>query len=157
MSTAGQTATQANDFLALEARLISLLKASVAGLTPAVHVLSAADLADVKAGNQRVPAIHVIYGGYQIAEDQGTRVLLDHTWHAIAVVRHLGATRTGEKARAQMGPLLSLVMSTLLGASIAGATRPLSLAPTPRPWHEAGTQYVPSTFIAQTIFHKTTH
>lgn len=155
MSTADLSVLQANEFLALEARLIALLKAGLAGQTPAVHVLSAAELADVKAGNQRVPAIHVIYGGYQIAEDQGARVLLDHTWHAITVVRHLGTTRTGEKARAYMGPLLALVMSTLLGARIDGSTRPLALAPPPRPWHEAGTQYVPSSFIAQTIFHKT--
>lgn len=155
MSTADLTVLQANEFLALETRLVELLKAAVAGQTPAVHVLSAADLADVKAGNQRAPAIHVIYGGYVINEDQGTRVLLDHTWHAITVVRHVGATRSGEKARAQMGPLLALVMSTLMGARVDGATLPLALTTPPKPWQDAGTQYVPASFTAQTIFHKT--
>jgi len=155
MSTAELTVLQGNEFLALEARLIALLKGAVAGQQPAVHVLSAADLADVKSGNQRVPAIHVIYGGYAIAEDQGTRLLLEHTWHVITVVRHVGATRSGEKARAQMGPLLALAMSTLLGVSVDGATRPLKLTTPPKPWQDAGTQYVPSSFIAQTIFHKT--
>lgn len=155
MSTSGMSYEAGNEFLALEARLVDLLKAATAGMAPAVHVLSAADLADVKLARQHSPAVHVIYGGYSIAEDQGTRLLLDHTWHAISVLRHVGATRTGEMARAQMGPLLATVMSTLLAARIEGATKLLTLASPPRPWHEAGTQFVPSSFIAQTIFHKT--
>lgn len=155
MSTAGMSYEASNEFLALEARLVALLKAATAGMTPAVHVLSAADLADVKLARQHSPAVHVIYGGYSVAEDQGTRALLDHTWHAITVVRHVGDTRTGNKARAEMGPLLATVMSTLLGAQVEGATQRLELTNPPRPWHEAGTQFVPSSFIAQTIFHKT--
>ncbi len=156
MSTAGMAIAAANEFMALEARLVALLKAATAGMAPAVHVLSAADLADVKLARQHSPAVHLIYGGYRIAEDQGTRVLLDHTWHAISVLRHVGDTRTGNKARAEMGPLLATVMSALLGAQVEGATQRLQITSPPRPWHEAGTQFVPSSFIAQTIFHKTT-
>ena len=155
MSTAGLATEAANDFLALEPRIIALLKTALSNRSPAVHVLAAADLADVKTARQLTPAVHVIYGGYRIDEDQGVRLLLSHTWHVVVVVSHVGSTRSGEHARAQLGPLLSTVISTLIAARIDGATRPLELATPRAAWFDAGTQFVPSAFTAQTVFHKT--
>ncbi|AVO33047.1 phage tail terminator protein [Ottowia oryzae] len=156
MSTAGMTVAQSNNFLAIEPRLVELVKAATAGLKPAVHVLAAADLADVKVAKQLAPAVHVIYGGApQVIENQGTRVLLLHRWHVVCVVRHVGSTRTGEQAREALGPLAGLVLSALLHARVEGATLPVALSDQQRaPWFDSGTQFLPFTFDVRTVFHK---
>lgn len=154
MSTAGQSLLESNNFLALEPHLVSLVKNAVAGISPVVHVLTAADLADVKESAQRTPAVHLIYGGYQVVEDQKTAWRLAHTWYAVVVVKHVGAQRTGAAARAAAGPLLALVLGALAGASLPGATRPLEWITPPRPEFRAGVQYLPSAFTAETIFRK---
>ena len=48
MSHAGQTLQEANDFLALEPRLVELARQAVQGQSPAVHVLVAAQLAGMQ-------------------------------------------------------------------------------------------------------------
>ena len=154
MSMTGQSLEEANNFLALEARLVELVKQAVVGISPAVHVLTAADLADVKESAQRTPAVHIIYGGYRIAEDQVTAWRLVHKWYAVVVVRHVGTQRTGTAARAAAGPLLSRVLGALAGASVPGASRPLEWITPPGPEFRAGVQYLPSAFTAETIFRK---
>ena len=47
MSTAGIPVQQANNWLAPEQHLVALVKAAVAGLVPAVHVLTRKDLTGV--------------------------------------------------------------------------------------------------------------
>lgn len=154
MSTAGQTVAQANNFLALEPHLVAAVKAAVAGLSPAVHVLTAGDLAGIKESAQRTPAVHVIYGGYSVAEDLATAWRLQHTWYAVVVVRHVADQRSGAAARAAAGPLMAQVVGALAGASLPGLTRALELATPPRAEWSAGVQYLPSAFVAETIFRK---
>ena len=55
MSTSGQTAGESNNFMALEPRLVELVRQAVKGMSPAVHVLTTAELADVKESAQRTP------------------------------------------------------------------------------------------------------
>lgn len=154
MSALGQTVDETNNFLALEDPLVALLVQAVAGISPAVHVLTAADLADVKESAQRTPAVHVIYGGYSVAEDQVTAWRLVHTWYAVVVVKHVGTQRTGSAARATGGPLLARVMGALAGARVPGTTRPLELITPPSGEYRAGVQYLPSAYLAETIFRK---
>ena len=90
----------------------------------------------------------------RITQNQGTRLLLEHIWHVVVVVSHVGSVRTGEHARAEVGPLAALVMGALAGARMDRATAPLELADPPRPWFEAGTQFFPLSVKAQTVFHK---
>ena len=45
MSTSGQTVEQGNNFMALEPRLVELVRQAVKGKSPAVHVLTTAELA----------------------------------------------------------------------------------------------------------------
>lgn len=154
MSTAGQTVAESNNFLALEPHLVALVRTAVAGLSPAVHVLTAAELGDVKESAQRTPAVHVIYGGYSVAEDLGTAWRLQHTWYAVVAVRNVGAQRSGAAARADAGPLVAQVAGALAGARLPGATRPLVLVTPPPAGYAAGYQYIPSAFTAETIFRK---
>lgn len=154
MSAAGQSVAETNNFMALEPHLVALVSAAVAGMSPAVHVLTAAELGDVKESAQLTPAVHLIYGGYRVAEDLATAWRLEHTWYAVVVVRHVGTQRTGAAARAVAGPLLATVIGALAGAALPGAARPLVLATPPRADYRAGVQYVPSAFAVETIFRK---
>lgn len=154
MSNTGLSVAQSNNFLALEPLLVAAIKAAVAGISPAVHVLTAADLADVKESAQRTPAVHIIYGGYSVAEDLATAWHLAHTWYAVVAVRNAATQRSGAAARASAGPLVAQVMGALAGASFAGLTRTLELTNPPRPEWRNGVQYLPSAFIAKTIFRK---
>lgn len=154
MSAAGMTVEEINNFLALEPHLVDCVKLAVARLSPAVHVLTAADLADVKESAQRTPAVHIIYGGYRVAEDQRIAWRLEHTWYAVTVVRHAGAQRSGAAARAAAGSLLTLVVGALAAASLPGITRPLAFVTPPRAEYRNSVQYIPSAFIAETIFRK---
>lgn len=154
MSTQGQTTAEANNWLAPEPHLVQLLQGAVAGMSPAVHVLTAADLADAKERGQQTPAVHLIYGGYRIVEDLATAWRLAHKWYAVVVVRNVASQRTGQAARQAAGLLVARVVGALAGASVPGVTRPLTLITPPPAEYRAGHQYIPSAIEAETIFRK---
>lgn len=155
MSNAGLSAAEANNFLALEPRLVALLQAAVDGLSPAVQVLTAAELSDVKESAQRTPAVHLIYGGYSVAEDLRTAWRLEHTWYAVVAVRNVATQRTGAAARSEAGPLVTRIINALAGASMTGAASVLALVTPPKAGYAAGYQYIPTAFTVETIFRKT--
>lgn len=154
MSTSGQTVGESNNFMALEPRLVELVRQAVEGMSPAVHVLTTAELADVKESAQRTPAVHVIYGGYRIAQDIGTAWELDHTWYVVAAVRNVAAARSGQAARQDAGALATHVVGALAGAQVQGATQTLKLITPPPARYSGGFQYLPSAFLATTVFRK---
>ena len=155
MSNAGLSIAESNNFLAMEPHLVALLQAAVVSLSPAVHVLTAAEIADVKESAQKTPAVHVIYGGYTVAEDLRTAWRLEHTWYAVVAVRSASTQRTGAAARAEAGPLVTRVINALAGASVPGAASLLALTTPPRAGYAAGFQYIPTAFTVETIFRKT--
>ena len=154
MSNQGLTVAEANNWLALEPHLLALIAQAVQGMSPAVHVLTSADLADVKESAQKTPAVHLIYGGYRIAEDLGTAWRLAHKWYAVVVVRNVATQRSGQAARQDAGPMVTQVMGVLAGAQVPGATRALTLATPPPASYRAGHQYIPTAYEAETIFRK---
>jgi hypothetical protein len=50
--------------------------------------------------------------------------------------------------------MVAQVVGALVGASVPGATRPLTLVSPPAATYRAGHQYIPSAFEAETIFRK---
>lgn len=152
MSTAGLPLEVTNNFLALEPHLVERVKTAVAGMVPAVHVLTSADLADVKEQAQLTPAVHVIYAGYRVAESAGTKWRLVHKWLAVAAVRNVANTKSGEAARRDAGLLATKVAMALAGASIPGATKVLEMVTPPPARYASGFQYLPSAFEAETVF-----
>ena len=154
MSTAGLPLEVTNNFLALEPHLVERVKAAVAGMTPAVHVLTSADLADVKEQAQLTPAVHVIYAGYRVTEAAGIKWRLVHKWLAVSAVRNVANTKSGEAARRDAGLLATKVAMALAGASIPGATRALEMVTPPPARYASGFQYLPSAFEAETVFIK---
>lgn len=154
MSTAGLSLAQANNFMALEPHLVQLVRDAVQGRSPAVHVLTAAELADVKEGAQKTPAVHVIWGSYEVLEDTGNAWRLGHTWYAVVAVRNVATPRSGQAARQEAGPLVALVVAALAGSRPEGVTKPLAFKTPPKPRYIGGYQYIPSAFLAETIFRK---
>ena len=154
MSTQGQTVEESNDWMALEPRLMELIKAAVEGISPKVHVMNAADLASVQEAAQHTPAIHLIYGGYRVAEGQLNRWRLVHTWLVVAADRNVAVIRSGQAARRSAGSLLALVTARLASAAVEGASTPLQLVTPPSARYQNGFQYIPSAFEVETILHK---
>lgn len=154
MSTAGMTLDEANAFMALEPRLVTLLKQALAGVSPAVHVLTAAELADVQESKQLTPAVHVVYGGYRIAEDIGTAWRLEHTWYAVTAVRNVAQVKSGAAGRQDAGVIATAVALALADAKVAGAAEPLTLITPPGPSHSAPYTYLPTAVKAVTHFAK---
>ena len=154
MSGAGLTIEQVNDFSQLEDGIVALLKAAVADMTPAVHVLTAAELEGVRENAQLTPALHVVSDGFRPVEGGHKVARLAHTWYVVAAVRNAATQRSGAAARRQAGPLLARAMAALLSVQLPGTARPLELAPAPRGRYAAGFYYLPSAWTAETVFRK---
>ena len=99
--------------------------------------------------------MHLIDGGYSVAEDLRTAWRLKHTWYAVVAVRNVATQRTGAAARAEAGPLLTLVINALAGASVPGAASLLAPVTPPKAGYAVGYQYIPTAFTVETIFRKT--
>jgi hypothetical protein len=138
--------TPAN-FLGAEPLIIERLKAV---LPPEVHVLSAADLADVAAEQQPTPAVHVVYGGYR-AEDSrtGATTVVVQSWITVIVTRNVADIEQGFHARQAAGPLAGQVMDALYrhrllrAPNVPFGSGPLRLAAAPAPGFDAGHFYLP--------------
>ncbi|WP_275100147.1 phage tail terminator protein [Sedimenticola hydrogenitrophicus] len=131
--------------LRAESLIVARLKAK---LPATVHVLTASDLADVAEGKQPTPAVHVVYGGLRISQDQadGQRVEVELIWHTVVAVRNVRGIRTGEAAREEAGPLLGAVFSALTGHKLAPDLRNLRPTAPPRPGYRKGYGYYPLTW-----------
>lgn len=156
MSTAGQTPEQANAFMALEPRLVALLRCALEGMSPAVHVLTAGELAEVQEARQHTPAVHLVYGGYRIAQDIGRAWRLEHTWYAVTVVRNVAQARSGAPGRQDAGAIATAVALALADAPLEGAAERLTLITPPAPSHSAPFTYLPTAVLAVTHFVKPT-
>lgn len=143
-----------NNFLAAEPDIVARLKDALAGLQPAVHVLTESDLDGVKENAQLTPAVNVIYGGFRVLEasDRGDQARLLHTWLVVASVRNVAGGRSGAAARRDAGELAARAGAALMGYRVANATKPLRLAPSPRGNAQNGYLYLPLAFTAETLF-----
>lgn len=148
------TVEQSNAFMALEPRLVALLKTALAGMSPAVHVLTTAELSEVQESNQLTPAVHVVYGGYRIDQDVGSAWRLEHVWYAVTVVRNVAKVRSGAAGRQDAGAIATVVALALADAQVDGAAERLSLISPPIPSHKAPYSYLPTAVRAVTHFQK---
>lgn len=152
MSTAGMSTAQSNNFMALEPQLVQRIQAAVAGQKPAVHVLTSADLADVREETQLVPAVHVIYGGYRVVEAQGAKWRLVHKWLIVAAVRNVAQGQSGSAARRDAGLLSATATAAVAGVGFDGSTKASVLVTPPPARYTKGFQYLPSAIEVETIF-----
>ncbi|OGB58441.1 MAG: hypothetical protein A2496_01625 [Burkholderiales bacterium RIFOXYC12_FULL_60_6] len=141
-----------DNLLLLEPELAARLKAVLADLSPAVHVLSQDDLAGVKEEQQLVPAVHVVYQGYRVTEASradGRAARIEQTWLAVVVTRNVANLKTADAARKQAGVLCAKVLAGLMGFKAASAAGPLKLATGPAGVFSKGFGYMPLAFTVE--------
>lgn len=143
-----------NNFLAPEPHIVARLKGALAGLQPAVHVLTKADLDGVKESAQLVPAVHVVYGTFRVLEAsaRGDRARLEHTWLCVAVVRNVAGASNGAAARQEAGELVARAGAALMGLALPNTVGPMRLGPSPQGGASNGFMYLPLAFKVETIF-----
>lgn len=151
------TTPHPNNFLEPEAHIVARLKEALAGVKPAVHVLTAADLAKVKEENQPTPAVHVVWNGFRVlqAREDGAAARLDHTWLVVAAVRNVRTLQSGQDARAAAGELAARAGAALMGYRPPNVAGPMRLAPAPGSGiSPAGFMYLPLAFLVETVFQR---
>lgn len=131
--------------LSIEPLIVTRLEERLTTLTPQPKVLTAPDLAGIAEEQQVTPAVHVVYGGMRIAQDQaeGAIVELEQTWFTIVTVRNVRDVRSGSANRVDAGPILGAVFTALTGWRPAQNTRRLHPANAPRPGYSKGYGYYP--------------
>ena len=136
------------NFLFLEPCLKDALRAR---LPPHVYVLSAADLEGVSAETQPAPAVHVLYHGFRVVQSGGSTLEVVQRWLTVVVERNLRDTLGGADARADAGPLATMVLDALLGREFdsGGALRPID---PPLPGFRNGHLYLPLGWEAPITF-----
>lgn len=141
--------------LALEPLLVARLQAALADVRPGVHVLVAAELADVLEEKQLVPAVQVMFAGMRPLEAQGgdTRVACD--WHTVVAVRHADAKGKGASARASAQALVHATYSALAGWKPEGHSKPLALVAGPGGASSNGFFYLPLTWRTELVWRPT--
>ena len=151
------TTPHPNNFLEPEPHIVDRLKEALAGLKPAVHVLTARDLSQVKEENQPTPAIHVVWNGFRVlqAREDGAAARLDHTWLVVAAVRNVRTLQSGQDARAAAGELAARAGAALMGYRPPNVAGPMRLAPAPGSGiSPAGFMYLPLAFLVETVFQR---
>ena len=149
------TTPHPNNFLEPEPHIVARLKEALAGLKPAVHVLTARDLSQVKEENQPTPAIHVVWNGFKVLEARadGAAARLDHTWLVVAAVRNVRTLKSGEDARTAAGELIARAGAALMGYRPPNVAGPMRLAPAPGSGiSPAGFMYLPLAFLVESVF-----
>jgi hypothetical protein len=131
--------------LSVEPLIVSRLEERLAVLAPSPKVLTAPDLAGVAEEQQVTPAVHVVYGGMRITQDQaeGAIVELEQTWFTIVTVRNVRDVRSGSANRVDAGPILDAVFTALTGWRPEQSTRRLRPTNAPRPGYSKGYGYYP--------------
>lgn len=133
-------------FLGVEPLIVARLADSVP--VPGLKVLAAPDLDGIQAASQPVPAVHVVFGGFDRLEATGGLIEVVETWYTVAVVRNSRAAAQGAAARADAGGLMDAVFAALNGWTPAGY-RPLVPATPPQGGYDAGFGYFPLAWRAR--------
>ena len=144
-----------NNFLEPEQHIVARLKEALAGLQPAVHVLTATDLAAIKEETQPVPAVHVVWNGFRVLEarSDGAAARLDHTWLIVSAVKNVRTLKSGQAAREQAGELAARAGAALMGYRPPNVAGPMRLAPAPGSGiSPAGYMYLPLAFMVESVF-----
>ncbi|CAM3349222.1 hypothetical protein [Paracidovorax anthurii] len=146
-----------NNFLAPEQHIVAELKEALAGLDPAVHVLTAKDLAAIKEEHQPTPAVHVVWNGFKVLEARadGAAARLDHTWLIVTAVKNVRTLKTGQAVRDEAGELAARAGAALMGFRPPNVAGPMRLAPAPGSGiSPAGFMYLPLAFLVETVFQR---
>jgi len=136
------------DFLAAGDAIEQRLRDRVTDLR---QVLSAADLEGVQESRQAVPAAHVLFSDYTVAEAPGfgEKARVRQTWVVVIVDRNVRQTNQAAAQRAAIGPRVLAVMQTLMGWAPTAQHSALVLTDSPfQTAYSNGFIYVPVAFYS---------
>lgn len=156
-TSAPAPAPHPNDFMAAEPHIVARLREALHSIKPAVHVLTALDLASLVEAKQPTPAVHVLWRGFKVLETRtdGVAAKLDHTWAVVAAVRNVRTLASGQDARAEAGRLAAQAGAALMGWRPDNVSGPMRLANAPAAQASAaGFFYLPLAFNVATIFQR---
>lgn len=125
------------DFLAAEGAILARLEEMV----PGVRILSAADLAGIKAGRQVTPAIYLLLDNIrpESSAARGRALRIRQRWAVVVTVRNVREIKSGAGARQEAGPMITQCIQALSGWTPAEGHTPLLLAETNmRPGYQEG-------------------
>lgn len=146
---------QLNNLLVLQDELVAHLKAALADIRPAVHVLTPSDMAsqtDTKGAAQvaqPTPAVNVVFMGLRPSTDaarqrtDGRAMVLQQLFVAEVVTRNVRSLKAGSAARNEAGELAARVLLALMATKLPSAQGILKILPGPGPVYQGGMQYLP--------------
>lgn len=145
---------QLTNLLVLQDELVAHLKAALADIRPAVHVLAPSDLASkvdtkgVATVAQPTPAVNVIFLGLRPSTDpnrqrtDGAAMIMQQLFVAEVVTRNVSSLKSGAAARNEAGELAAQVLLALMAAKLPSAIGVLKVLPGPGPVYQGGNQYL---------------
>lgn len=146
---------QLTNLLVLQDELVAHLKAALADIRPAVHVLAPSDLASkvdakgVATVIQPTPAVNVIFLGLRPDTDpgrqrtDGSAMIMQQLFVAEVVTRNVRELKSGSAARNEAGELAAQVLLALMATKLPSAIGVLKVLPGPGPVYQGGNQYLP--------------
>jgi hypothetical protein len=137
------------NYLAPGASILERLK-ELRHTWPTLAVLEVRDLAGVREGGERLPALHVLYLGDRFGDEgagQGALLEVDQVWGVYVAVRD---ARQVAEAHVELGELISAVLERLQGWRPAGFAA-LRRVQAPGALYERGVVRVPLYFTCRVM------
>ena len=143
------------NLLVLQDELVAHLKAELADIRPAVHVLAPSEMNSRTASGietawtQPTPAVNVVFLGIRPGTDDnqqlntGRGLVMQQLFVAEVVTRNVRDLRSGAAARNEAGELAAAVMLALMATKLPSATGVIKILPGPGPVYQNGNQYLP--------------
>lgn len=138
--------------LSLEPLLVDRLKTALASHTPAVHVLTAADLEGVIEERQLVPAVHVVFADLKPLTVDVGNTRAECLWHTVVTLKNVSTADKGAAARNSANALAHAVYTALAAWMPPGHSKPLALTNGPRGGHHNGFFYLPLTWRTEFVW-----
>lgn len=146
------------NFLTAQNLIVARLEAKIAAADwtgkKKPRVLTARDAEEIEERSQVVPAIYVVFDGFQpVGEtNSGAVATLESTWIITAAVRSARDHQSGDGVRADAIELVDLILDAMLGWRPSKDFMPARPAPTPKPgYSDAGFGYFPAVFTIRTV------
>lgn len=134
------------DYLAAEGAIVARLQAAVSALE---DVRGEASFTALKESALRGISAAVIYAGDRLVEGTQSTALVEQTWCVVLAVKSYG-DKTGEKARATAGTVLTQMLKALQGFEPGERFTPLVRVNAPSPeMLPGGTLFLPLAFKTQ--------
>jgi hypothetical protein len=131
----------------LETKLAAKLPLSFGAGKPG-RVYTSAETALIEERSQVTPGVHVVYNGANpTGRETGPKVAeLEQDWQIVAVVRNVATSANGAGARAEIDPIVTAIIESLLGWKPVTGGSELMMGNSDGPSFSEGFMYVPVAF-----------